>query len=208
MSGAMSGERPFILCLTGSLGMGKSTAAKFFVEAGVPVHDSDAVVHALYEGEAVPVIEQAFPGSTVNGKVDRTKLASMVLNDTAALARLEAIVHPLVGVSREKFLAEAQARGAAVVVLDIPLLFETAAERRCDAVVVVSAPPDIQHRRALERPGMTEEKFAAILSKQTPDAEKRQRADFILDSSTDFDHGRAQVRDILWAVATMGRKAR
>jgi dephospho-CoA kinase len=204
----MSNERPFVLCLTGSLGMGKSTAARFFAEAGVPVHDSDAVVHALYAAEAAPLIEQAFPGSTAGGKVDRTKLAEMVLNDAAALARLEAIVHPLVGVAREKFLAEAQARGAAVVVLDIPLLFETAAERRCDAVVVVSAPPDVQRRRALERSGMTEEKFAAILTKQTPDAEKRRRADFILDSSTDFDHGRAQVRDILRAVATMPRQPR
>jgi dephospho-CoA kinase len=204
----MSGGRPFVLCLTGSLGMGKSTVAKFFAEAGVPVHDSDAVVHALYEAEAVPVIEQAFPGATAGGKVDRGKLADMVLNDAAALARLEAIVHPLVSVAREKFLAEAQARGAAVVVLDIPLLFETAAERRCDAVVVVSAPADVQRRRALERPGMTEEKFAAILTKQTPDVEKRRRADFILDSSTDFDHGRAQVRDILRAVATMPRQLR
>ena len=204
----MSDERPFVLCLTGSLGMGKSTAARFFAEAGVPVHDSDAVVHALYETEAVPLIEQAFPGSTAGGKVDRTKLAEMVLNDAAALARLEAIVHPLVGVAREKFLAEAQDRGAAVVVLDIPLLFETAGERRCDAVGVVSAPPDVQRRRALERSGMTEEKFAAILTKQTPDGEKRSRADFILDSSTDFDHGRAQVRDILRAVATMARQPR
>ena len=202
----MSGERPFVLCLTGSLGMGKSTAARFFAEAGVPVHDSDAVVHALYEGEAVPAIEQAFPGSTSGGKVDRAKLASLVLNDKAALARLEAIVHPLVSVSRERFLAAAQARGAAVVVLDVPLLFETAMDCRCDAVVVVTAPPEVQRRRALERPGMTEEKFAAILAKQMPDAEKRRRADFIVDSSKDFDHARAQVRDILRAVTKMKRQ--
>jgi dephospho-CoA kinase len=202
----MSGQRPFVLCLTGSLGMGKSTAAKFFAEAGVPVHDSDAVVHALYESEAVPMIEQAFPGSTSGGKVDRAKLAALVLHDKAALARLEAIVHPLVSASREKFLAQAQARGAAVVVLDIPLLFETAAERRCDAVVVVSAPADVQRRRTLARPGMTEQKYEAILAQQTPDADKRRRADFILDSSTDFDHGRAQVRDILQAVAKMKRR--
>jgi dephospho-CoA kinase len=202
----MSGQRPFVLCLTGSLGMGKSTAAKFFAEAGVPVHDSDAVVHALYESEAVPMIEQAFPGSTSGGKVDRAKLATLVLHDKAALARLEAIVHPLVGASREKFLAQAQARGAPVVVLDIPLLFETAAERRCDAVVVVSAPADVQRRRTLARPGMTEQKYEAILAQQTPDADKRRRADFILDSSTDFDHGRAQVRDILQAVAKMKRR--
>lgn len=202
----MSGERPFVLCLTGSLGMGKSTAARFFAEAGVPVHDFDAVVHALYEGEAVPAIEQAFPGSTSGGKVDRAKLASLVLNDPAALARLEAIVHPLVSVSTERFLAAAQARGAAVVVLDVPLLFEIAMECRCDAVVVVTAPPEVQRQRTLERPGMTEEKFAAILAKQIPDAEKRRRADFIVDSSKDFDHARAQVRDILRAVTKMKRR--
>ena len=159
----MTGERPFILCLTGSLGMGKSRTASFFAEEGVPVHDSDAVVHALYEGEAVPLIEQAFPGATSGGKVDRAKLAAMVLGDDAALARLEALVHPLVGAAREKFLAEAQARGAPVVVLDIPLLFETGAERGCDAVVVVSAPPEVQRRRAFERAGMTDEKLAALL---------------------------------------------
>ncbi len=202
----MSGARPFVLCLTGSLGMGKSATAKFFAEAGVPVHDSDAVVHALYEGEAVAAIEQAFPGTTVGGKVDRTKLAAMVINDKAALARLEAIVHPLVGVATDKFLAEAQAHGAAVVVLDIPLLFEIGAECRCDAVVVVSAPPEVQRRRAYQRPGMTEDKFIALLAKQMPDAEKRRRADFIVDSSKDFDHARAQVRDILRAVAKMPRR--
>jgi dephospho-CoA kinase len=191
----MSGERPFVLCLTGSLGMGKSRTAAFFAEAGVPVHD--------YEGEAVPAIEQAFPGATAGGKVDRGKLAAMVLGDDAALARLEAIVHPLVGALRDKFLADAQARGAPVVVLDVPLLFETGGERGCNAVVVVSAPPEVQRRRAFERPGMTEEKFAALLAKQTPDAEKRRRADFIVDSSQSFDHARAQVRDILRRVARM-----
>jgi dephospho-CoA kinase len=202
----MSEERPFVLCLTGSLGMGKSTAAKFFAEAGVPVHDSDAVVHALYEGEAVAVIERAFPGSTSAGKVDRAKLAAMVLNDKAALGRLEAIVHPLVSASRQQFLAQAQARGAAIVVLDIPLLFETAAQHNCDAIVVVSAPAEVQRQRTLARPGMTEQKYQAILGQQLPDADKRRRADFILDSSTDFDHGRAQVRDILQAVAKMKRR--
>jgi dephospho-CoA kinase len=205
-SGEKSGERPFVLCLTGSLGMGKSTAARFFAEAGVPVHDSDAAVHALYEGEAVAAIEQAFPGSTSGGKVDRAKLAALVLNDRSALAKLEAIVHPLVSVSTDKFLADAQAQGAEVVVLDIPLLFEANLECRCDAIVVVSAPAEIQRRRALERPGMTEEKFAAILAKQMPDGEKRRRADFILDSSRDFDHTRAQIRDILGAVSRMPRR--
>jgi dephospho-CoA kinase len=199
----MSTERPFVLCLTGSLGMGKTTAAKFFAEAGVPVHDSDAVVHALYEGEAVPLIEAAFPGSTSAGQVDRNKLSAMVLHDNAALARLEAIIHPLVTASRERFLAESQARGARVAVVDIPLLFETAAQSRCDAVVVVSAPPEIQRRRALDRPGMTEEKLAALLAKQMPDEEKRRRADFVVDSSQDFDRTRAQIRDILQRVAKM-----
>jgi dephospho-CoA kinase len=199
----MSGERPFILCLTGSLGMGKSRTASFFAEAGVPVHDSDAAVHGLYEGEAVPLIERAFPGTTAAGKVDREKLAARVLGDDTALARLESIVHPLVGKVRDKFLADAQARGAPVVVLDVPLLFETGGEKHCDAVVVVSAPPEVQRRRAFERPGMTEEKFAALVAKQMPDAEKRRRADFVVDSSQSFDHARAQVRDILQAVTKM-----
>lgn len=202
----MSGMRPFVLCLTGSLGMGKSTAAKFFAEAGVPVHDSDAVVHALYEGEAVAAIEGAFPGTTSNGKVDRNKLAARVIDDKAALTRLEAIVHPLVAKAREKFLADAQTNGAPVVVLDIPLLFEIGGSSSCDAVVVVSAPAEIQRARALARPGMTEDKFAAILAKQLPDAEKRARADFIVDSSQSFDHARTQVHDILKAIAKMPRK--
>jgi dephospho-CoA kinase len=204
----MSGGRPFVLCLTGSLGMGKSTAAKFFAEAGVPVHDSDATVHALYAGEAVPLIERAFPGSTTGGKIDRTKLAAMVLHDDAALARLEAIVHPLVSASRDQFLAEAQARAATVVLLDVPLLFETGAHGGCDAVVVVSAPSEIQRRRAFERPGMTEEKLTALLEKQMPDAEKRRRADFVLDSSQGFEHMRAQVRDILDRIARMAPRRR
>jgi dephospho-CoA kinase len=203
----MSGERPFVLCLTGSLGMGKSRTATFFAEQGVPVYDSDAAVHALYEGEAVPLIERAFPGTTSAGKVDRVKLAALVLGDEAALARLEAIVHPLVGKQRDKFLAEARARGAPVVLLDVPLLFETGGERGCDAVVVVAAPPALQRQRAFERPGMTEDKFAAILAKQMPDAEKRKRADFVVDSSQSFDHARAQVRDILNRVAKMRGEA-
>lgn len=206
MSAAMKNERPFVLCLTGSLGMGKSTTAKFFAEAGVPVHDSDAAVHALYEGEAVPLIEEAFPGSTSGGKVDRGKLAAMVVNDKAALARLESIVHPLVSASRGNFLREAQARGEPIVLCDIPLLFETGAECLCDAIVVVSAPAEMQRRRSFERPGMTEEKFAALVAKQVPDEEKRRRADFIVDSSQDFDHARAQVRDILRAIPKMPRR--
>ena len=206
MTEEKDGMLPFVLCLTGSLGMGKTTAARYFAEAGVPVHDSDAVVHALYEGKAVSVIEQAFPGSTSGGKVDRAKLAAVVLNDRATLARLEAIVHPLVSKSTDEFLADAKAKGASVVVLDVPLLFETDTHRRCDATVVVSATAEVQRQRVLERPGMTEEKFLAILSKQLPDAEKRRRADFIVDSSKDYDHARAQVRDILRTVAKMTKR--
>lgn len=198
----------FILGLTGSIGMGKSTTAKMFAEAGVPVQDADAVVHRLYEGEATPLIEAAFPGTTVHGKVDRVKLGQRVLGDAAAIKRLEQIVHPLVAAARDRFLSEAERNGAAVAVLDIPLLFETKGDERCDAVVVVSAPADMQRQRALERPGMTEQKLAAIMANQTADAEKRQRADFIVDTSQGFDHARAQVRDILEAVATMPKRRR
>jgi dephospho-CoA kinase len=199
----MTGRRPFVLCMTGSLGMGKSRTATFFAEAGVPVHDSDAVVHALYDGQAAPSIENAFPGTTSGGKVDRAKLAAKVLGDAGALARLEAIVHPLVSKARDKFLADARARGAPVVALDVPLLFETGGNQGCDAVVVVSAPPETQRQRAFERPGMTDQKFSALVAKQMPDAEKRRRADFIVDSSQSFDHTRAQVRDILRVIAKM-----
>jgi dephospho-CoA kinase len=192
----------FIIGLTGSIGMGKSTTAKFFADAGVPVHDADAAVHKLYEGEAVAPIEQAFPGVTSGGKVDRDKLAQRVLGDPAALARLEAIVHPLVRAASDRFLADAEKNGATVVVLDIPLLFETKGEDRVDAIVVVSAPPDVQRARMLARPGMTPEKFEAILRKQMPDAEKRARADFIVDSSQGLDSARAQVHAILQQVAT------
>jgi dephospho-CoA kinase len=196
----------FILGLTGSVGMGKSTSAGFFADAGVPVHDADAVVHRLYEGAAVPAIEAAFPGTTGAGKVDRNKLAARVLGDDAALKRLEAIIHPLVQEAEVRTLTDAQARGEKVVVLDIPLLFETGGDRRVDAVVVVSAPADVQRARVLGRPGMTEEKFAAILAKQMPDAEKRRRADFIVDTSRSLDEARAQVRAILDAVATMPKR--
>jgi dephospho-CoA kinase len=199
----MTTERPFILCLTGSLGMGKSRTASFFTEQGVPVYDSDATVHTLYAGEAAPLIESAFPGTTSDGQVDRTKLAACVVGDSAAMATLEAIVHPLVAKARDAFIIQAQARGAPVVLLDVPLLFETGGERHCDAVVVVSAPLDVQRRRAFERPGMSEEKFDALVGKQVPDAEKRRRADFVVDSSQSYDHARAQVRDILTAIGKM-----
>ena len=193
----------FVLGLTGSLGMGKSTTAKIFAEEGIPVHDADATVHRLYEGEAAATIEAAFPGTTVDGRVDRRKLAKCALDDSVAMRRLEAIVHPMVRAAEERFLAEAEQNHASVVVLDIPLLFETDGDRRCDAVVVVSAPADVQRARILERPDMTEEKFAAILSRQMPDAEKRRRADFVVDTSKGFDQARAQVRDILARVAKM-----
>jgi dephospho-CoA kinase len=198
----------FILGLTGSLGMGKSTTAKFFAEEGVPVHDADAAVHALYAAEAVPLIEAEFPGTTGGGKVDRDKLGKRVLGDAAAIKKLEAIVHPLVRAAEERFLAAAERGGAKVAVLDIPLLFETGGEKRCDAVVVVSAPPDVQRLRAFERPGMDEKKFRAILANQMPDAEKRARADFVVDSGQGFEHARAQVRDILRQVATMAKRPR
>ena len=198
----------FILGLTGSLGMGKSTTARFFAEEGVPVHDADAVVHRLYDGEAAAAIEAAFPGTTVGGKVDRDKLAARVLGDAAALKRLEAIVHPLVQEAERRLLAEAQARGETVAVLDIPLLFETGGQDRVDAVVVVSAPPEVQRSRALERPGMTVDKLDAILTKQMPDHEKQRRADFVVDTSRGFEAARAQVRAILDAVATMPKRRR
>jgi len=198
----------FILGLTGSLGMGKSTTAKFFAEEGVPVHDADAAVHRLYAGEAVPLIEAAFPGTTAAGKIDRERLAKRALGDPAAVKRLEAIVHPLVRADEERFLAEAARAGAKVAVLDIPLLFETHGEARCDAVVVVSAPAEVQRARAFERPGMTEQKFQAMLANQMPDAEKRVRADFIVDSGQGFEHARAQVRDILRRVSYMPKRRR
>jgi dephospho-CoA kinase len=198
----------FILGLTGSIGMGKSTTAKFFAEEGVPVHDADAAVHRLYQSEAVAPIEAAFPGTTDGKAVDREKLAKRVLGDPAAIARLEAIVHPLVAQAREDFLARAERDGAAVAVLDVPLLYETGGEQRCDAVVVVSAPADVQRARAFERPDMTEAKFQAILARQMPDAEKRARADFVVDSGQGFESAHAQVREILKRVATIGKRRR
>jgi len=191
----------FVLGLTGSIGMGKSTAGRFFAEAGVPVHDADGVVHRLYEGDAAAAIEAAFPGTAASGKVDRAKLAERVLDNPAAIRRLEAIIHPLVRESEAKFLAETAARGEPVAVLDIPLLFETGAQERVDAVVVVSAGPEAQRARVLGRPGMTESKLEAILAKQMPDVEKRRRAHFVVDSSGGLDSARAQVHGILRAVA-------
>ena len=197
----------FIIGLTGSIAMGKSTTARLFAEAGVPVHDADAAVHKLYEGAAALAIEAAFPGTTRDGKVDRIALGQRVLGDAPALKRLEAIVHPLVRQSEQRFLREQEASGAKIVVLDIPLLFETGGENRVDAVVVVSAPEQMQRRRVLER-GVSSERLEALLARQIPDAEKRRRADFVVDSSQGIEPARAQVDSILAAVAKMPTRRR
>ncbi|MGA7999424.1 MAG: dephospho-CoA kinase [Bradyrhizobium sp.] len=195
-----------ILGLTGSIGMGKSTTAKLFAEAGVRVYDADATVHQLYEGEAVPAIEAAFPGTTVNGKVDRACLSAQVVHDPAAIKRLEAIVHPMLGASRQKFLDDAERSGASVAVVDVPLLYETGGEKRVDAVVVVTTTPENQRQRILARDNMTEEKLDAILARQLPDAEKRKRADFVVDTSHGLDPVRARIRDILVEAAKMPQR--
>ncbi len=186
-----------VLGLTGSIGMGKSATAKMFADEGVPVHDSDAAVHRLYAGPAVPLIEQAFPGVVADGVVDRARLAAAALGDPTAMRRLEAIVHPLVRADADDFLRRAKESGARLVVLDIPLLFETRGENRVDKILVVTAPASVQRERVLARVGMTEEKLAAILAKQTPDEEKRRRADFVIDTSKGFEAARAEVRDLI-----------
>jgi dephospho-CoA kinase len=192
----------FIIGLTGSIAMGKTTTARLFAEEGVPVHDADAAVHRLYEGEAAAAIEAAFPGATKDGKVDRVVLGQKVLGDAPALKRLEAIVHPLVRQAELTFLKDAEASGAGIVVLDFPLLFETGGDGRVDATVVVSAPHEMQRARVLER-GVSLERLEALLARQMPDAEKRQRADFVVDSGQGIDHARTQVRHILDAVGKM-----
>src|SRR3989441_1210841 len=192
-----------VLGLTGSIGMGKSTTAALFAEAGVPVYDADATVHMLYEGEAVAAIEAAFPGTTANGKVDRNKLSARVVHDPAAIKRLEQIVHPMLGASRQKFLHDAEQSGAPVAVVDVPLLFETGGEKRVDAVVVATTTPEIQRQRILSRDNMTGEKLDAILARQLPDAEKRNRVDFVVDTSGGPDSLRARIRYILHQVAKM-----
>lgn len=186
-----------ILGLTGSIGMGKSTTAKMFEEAGVPVYDADATVHRLYEGEAVAAIEAAFPGTTVNGKVDRTLLSPRVVHDADAMKRLESIVHPMLRAHHQKFLDDAEKSGAPVAVVDVPLLYETGGESRVDAVVVVTTAPEVQRERILAREGMTPEKLDAILAKQLPDTEKRKRADFVVDTSHGLDPVRIRIREIL-----------
>lgn len=185
--------------LTGSIGMGKSETAKMFAKLGIPVNDSDANVHALYEpgGAAVPDIEKTFPGTVRDGKVDRALLTRALAADPGGFKKLEAIVHPLVAKTQADFLARAEAQGADMVVLDIPLLFETGGHARVDAVVVVSAPSHIQRARVLERPGMTEEKLDQILARQTPDEEKRAKADYVVVTDKGLDHAFEQVKMIV-----------
>ena len=187
--------------LTGSIGMGKSTTANMFREAGVPVYDADATVHALYEGEATPLIEKAFPGTTKNDKVDRAILGSKVLGNPEAMKKLEAIVHPLVHEKEQDFLKEAKKAGSNLVILDIPLLFETGGKNRVDVIIVVSASEEEQRRRVLAREGMTEEKFEAILARQVPDAEKRKQADFVIDTGKGMQAANDQVKSIIEALS-------
>jgi dephospho-CoA kinase len=195
-----------VLGLTGSIGMGKSTTAKLFAEAGVPVYDADATVHQIYEGEAAPAIEAAFPGTTVDGKVDRSKLSAKVVHDPAAIKRLESIVHPMLRAYHQKFLEEAERSGAAVAVMDVPLLFETGGDKRVDAVVVVTTSPELQRERILARGTMTNETLDSILSRQMPDAEKRRRADFVVDTSHGLEPVRARIRDILAQVVKLPQR--
>ena len=191
-----------LIGLTGSIGMGKSTVAKMFADAGVPTYDADAVVHALYAkgGAAVAPVGEAFAGAVVDGAVDRDRLSKAVLNNPAALKRLEEIVHPLVGAAQLTFLQSARDASAPAVVLDIPLLFEKGGEKRVDVTVVVSAPAEVQRARVLARPGMTAEKFESILAKQTPDADKRARADFVIETGGSLEETRARVLAVLDAL--------
>ena len=187
----------FVLGLTGSIGMGKSTTAEMFRAAGIAVHDSDATVHELYRGTAAALVEAAFPGTVREGRVDRAVLAAQVLNDSDAMKRLETIVHPLVRASRQDFIAAASARGDKLVVVDIPLLFETGAEVEVDAVVLVTVPETVQKQRLAARPGMTAARLAAIMDKQMPDHEKRRRADFVIDTGGTHAETERQVQELL-----------
>lgn len=196
----------WILGLTGSIGMGKSATARLFRSLGVPVHDADAAVHGLYRGAAVEPVEAAFPGVVRDGSIDRAALGARVLADQDAMRRLEAIVHPLVRAQEAAFLSGARGAGARLAVLDIPLLFETGGARRVDAIAVVSAPKAVQRVRVLDRPGMTEEKFEAILAKQMPDEEKRRRAHFLIDTGRGFASAGHQVAGIVRALAGPGRR--
>ncbi|WP_417423000.1 dephospho-CoA kinase [Hoeflea sp.] len=189
-----------VIGLTGSIGMGKSTTAEMFSDAGIPVISADEIVHELYRGEAVQPIEAAFPGATVDGAVDREALSRTLLADPTGFKRLEAIIHPLVRAREQAFVDQARADGHAMVLVDIPLLYETGAENRVDVVVVVTCDADIQRQRVMARPGMTVEKFEAILARQVPDAEKRARADHIIDTGQGLEPARRQVADIIAAL--------
>ncbi|MBD8877595.1 dephospho-CoA kinase [Roseibium polysiphoniae] len=189
--------------LTGSIGMGKSTTARLFAAAGVPGHDADAAVHALYAGRAAPLIEAAFPGTVVQGKVDRSLLSPQVLGKPEAMKRLEAIVHPLVREEEQRFLEKGRSEGRRAVLLDIPLLFETGGDRRVDVSVVVTADASVQRERVLARPDMTVERFEAILAKQMLDAEKRRRAHFLIETGQGMEAARRSVKAILRALASM-----
>jgi dephospho-CoA kinase len=187
----------YVLGLTGSIGMGKSTTATMFRDLGIPVHDADAEVHRLYGCEAVPPVGQLYPDVIVNGRIDRARLSQHVIGSPERLKQLEALIHPLVRAAETSFLTRARQSKARLVVLDIPLLFETGSETRCDGVVVVTASEQIQRVRVLARPGMTEDKFNAIMGRQMPDAEKRARADFIVDTGQGIDVARTQVHAIV-----------
>jgi dephospho-CoA kinase len=192
-----------VLGLTGSAAMGKSTVAKMFAEEGVAVFDADATVHALYRAAAVPLVEAAFPGTSAAGAVDRARLSERVLGDAPAMARLEAIIHPLVVAEEERFRARAAGAGRRTILLDVPLLFETGGQSRVDVVIVVSAPQALQRERLLARPGMDEKRMIAMLARQIPDAEKRQRAHFVIDTRGDLAATHRAVSDVLRAVAGM-----
>ena len=183
----------FVIGLTGSIGMGKSATAELFRARGVPVHDADATVHALYAGKAAPLVEAAFPGTVKDGVVDRATLSPFVLGHPDAMKKLESIVHPLVREAEKSFLRQAVLRSVPLVVLDIPLLLEGGAEARCDAIIVVSTDPSVQKARVLARPGMTEERFTSILARQLPDSEKRARAHLVIDTGHGLDHAGRQV---------------
>lgn len=187
-----------ILGLTGSIGMGKSTTANMFAQQGIPVYDSDAAVHDLYAaGPAVTAIESLFPGTTNEDGVDRKKLGARVLGDNAALKKLEDLIHPMVRRAEKEFLSKARDSGASLVVLDIPLLFETSADKRVDKILVVTAPPDVQRDRVMSREGMTEARFNAIMSKQMSDEEKRSYADYVIDTSKGMDAARKATTEII-----------
>jgi len=202
------GRKPFVVGLTGSIGMGKSETAKLFARLGIPVHDADAVVHALYDtgGAAVSPIEQAFPGAVRDGRVDRTALAALLGGNQDSFRRLEAIVHPLVRKSEQAFLDAAATRADELAVLDIPLLLETGGDSRVDAIVVVSANPEAQRARVLARPGMTPEKLEAILGRQLPDVEKRARADFIIETDKGLPQAFEDVKRVVAALRERAKK--